>query len=612
MEYTVYLTLFPVAMGILLLTIYSVWKYRNTGVGSSLLWYFIVVFFVLCTNVVELIAETDRWTRFWGLLQIPFIFLIPVPWLAFALHFSGVSQQRIKRIIPPLSIIPLVNLIVIATPLRKPFLYLNMEIVRRSTYSTIDPEYGPWFWISGVYFYALLIFSAILITRFILSGSGIARRQAIWIFLGIYFPLIVNFLYILPLPFMTYKDFTPLAYPLSALFFFIGIYWKQLLEIVPVGRNQVLRDMTMGILILDSKHRLMDFNRKASEVLKLKEESQSKYIRDIPEMKELLRIVNLDHESSFEREIFIEGETRFFDVQVQKINQTNGKQIGLLITLNDVTFRVGLIDEKMRLLIEMQRSKEKLIQAQSHMIQQEKLASIGLISAGISHELKNPLSYIYSNYRMMNLRLKQLEEMDFSLWKEQYLEELQEMAFESMEGLDRMKDVVDNLQIFTHPHSNRENEPYDIHEGLDSALRILRIEEGHEMRLIRQYGHIPALYCHPSELNQVFLNLLKNGLDCANSGEEIPEIGVYTWSEGNCIICEFINNGPPIDTTQGDKIFEPFFTTKDPGKGTGLGLSIAWNIIVKIHQGKLTYRVEEGETVFRIELPLSENRTILS
>ncbi len=297
----------------------------------------------------------------------------------------------------------------------------------------------------------------------------------------------------------------------------------------------------------------------------------------------------------------------------------------------DSLHRVGeLFNNMMHILemknLELEKSNQELKETHSQMLQQEKMASIGQLAAGVAHEINNPMGFITSNLGMfgkyekkisgyLNAITKILEELslDEDHWKrirekrkefkiDYILEDLNNLVEESLDGANRVKEIVKNLKTFARLDEHVSKEA-DINECLESTLKIIWNEIKYKADVVKEYGELPLLKCLPMELNQVFMNILINA---AQAIEKMGTIRIKTWHEKQQIFVTIADTGSGIAKDKISKIFEPFFTTKDVGKGTGLGMSIAYDIIKK-HNGEIYVSSTEGVgTTFTIELPLGQ------
>jgi signal transduction histidine kinase len=259
---------------------------------------------------------------------------------------------------------------------------------------------------------------------------------------------------------------------------------------------------------------------------------------------------------------------------------------------------------------------------QSQLIQSEKMASLGLLTAGIAHELNNPINFVSGN---VNPLQRDMEEI-FSL-VEQYeaqieannLEEVfdrvrelkAEMDYEFLmkeinnllegiqEGADRSSRIVKGLRSFSRLDDEK-FQLYNIHDGIDSTLILLHNKLKNSIKVHKDYGDLREIECFPSKLNQVFMNILTN---CIQAIEDEGEIFIQTVSSDIRVKIIIKDTGTGMSPEVKAHIFEPFYTTKDVGKGTGLGLSITYGIIEQ-HNGNIDVISEPGMgTEFIISLP---------
>ena len=272
--------------------------------------------------------------------------------------------------------------------------------------------------------------------------------------------------------------------------------------------------------------------------------------------------------------------------------------------------------------IELEEAYNQLKITHSQLLHREKMASIGQLSAGVAHEINNPVGFIAGNLRALNKYINKLTEfIDFQseILKSHNLEDalssveekrkklkidyvindLKDLISESLDGSERIKKIVENLKSFSRMDETSYKEA-DINQCMESTINIVWNELKYKATVKKEYGSIPKIKCYPQELNQVFLNLLINA---SQAIEKQGEITVKTWNEENSIFISLSDTGSGITPENTSRIFEPFFTTKDVGKGTGLGLSISYDIIKK-HNGEITVESTPGKgSTFTIKLP---------
>ncbi len=247
-----------------------------------------------------------------------------------------------------------------------------------------------------------------------------------------------------------------------------------------------------------------------------------------------------------------------------------------------------------------ERTRE-LQEAQSQLVQSEKMASLGQLVAGVAHELNNPIGFVHANLTLLQEYLERLlgaarEGRDDPRAREA----IEKLLLRSREGTERVKKIVEDLRTFSRM-DRAALEEVDLHEELERTLSLMtpRLKEG--ISVERDYRADPRIRCHAGQLNQVFLNLLVNACDALGGRGRIR---ISTESDAERVFVHFEDDGPGVPEEIRTRIFDPFFTTKPVGKGTGLGLSISHGIVER-HGGRISVRSRPGSTVFTLELPRS-------
>ena len=279
---------------------------------------------------------------------------------------------------------------------------------------------------------------------------------------------------------------------------------------------------------------------------------------------------------------------------------------------------------------ELNKAMHELKEAETQLVESEKMASLGQLTAGIAHEINNPINFVASNVKPLNRDVKiLLETVDMmeKIVKEQspeqykiianykseidydYLkEEIDQLLSGIGEGASRTAEIVKGLRIFSRLDEDTLKKA-DINEGMESTLVITNNLLNNLIKVNRVYGNIPLIECYPGKLNQVFLNMISNAVYAIKKrfGEnDGGELTIATSSDDSFIYVKIKDNGTAMDENTKKRLFEPFFTTKDVGEGTGLGLSIAYNTINK-HNGLILIESQIGVgTEFTIKLPLSQ------
>ncbi len=264
--------------------------------------------------------------------------------------------------------------------------------------------------------------------------------------------------------------------------------------------------------------------------------------------------------------------------------------------------------------------------AKEHLIQSEKMASLGLLVAGVAHELNNPISYVHSNLDFIDeytLRLAEIiraysdtehstregrrrgdGQMRSACFDETF-QTLQELIKSCQDGAERIKKIVLDLRTFSRSDDTGFIEA-GLLEGLESSLNLLAKQYQDRVTIHRAYDSLPKVECLPGQINQVFMNVLQNAV------QAIPdrgEVWVSAASAEDRVSIAIRDNGVGIAEEHLAKLFDPFFTTKPVGTGTGLGLSISYRIVER-HGGTLRVSSQVGKgTEFVIDLPLRATRT---
>lgn len=291
-----------------------------------------------------------------------------------------------------------------------------------------------------------------------------------------------------------------------------------------------------------------------------------------------------------------------------------------------------LLEDKSRELYiansELTETLDMLRDTQAHLVQSEKMASIGQMAAGVAHEINNPIGFVSSNLDSLKHYAKSLanvieqdgkllaqcrqidslqtlvsacasarDEADLAF----ILEDLDNLINESVEGTHRVKRIVADLKDFSHV-DNPEMVAADLHELIDKTLSVASNELKYKAEVICEYGEVPEITCYGGKICQVVMNLVVNA---AQALQEPGVITIRTGSKSNRVWFEVCDSGCGIPPSILSKIYDPFFTTKPVGEGTGLGLHMVHKI-VEAHHGSVHVKSTEGVgTTFRVTLPVT-------
>jgi PAS domain S-box-containing protein len=340
---------------------------------------------------------------------------------------------------------------------------------------------------------------------------------------------------------------------------------------------------------------------------------------DVPHIFSSLAQLFVEGERTYEYRFRVaSGDYVWMHDNLRLIRDEHGTPVEVIGSLSDITARKQIEQDQLELIARLREAHDQLLQA-------EKMASIGQLAAGIAHEINNPIAFVNSNFGTLQNYVSSLlsvvdscneaatqagpgsalaahiaaigKDADLEFLKE----DLSDLVRESLDGLKRVKDIVQALRDFAHV-GETDWDYADLHAGLDSTLNIVANEIKYKATVEKRYGQLPAVKCLASQLNQVFMNLL------VNAAQAIKERGVITIAtgvDGDWVWVTISDTGCGIPPQNLNRIFEPFFTTKPIGSGTGLGLSMSYSIVKK-HGGRIGVESTPGAGAsFTVCLPMT-------
>jgi PAS domain S-box-containing protein len=344
-----------------------------------------------------------------------------------------------------------------------------------------------------------------------------------------------------------------------------------------------------------------------------------------------------------EEHVTPQGETLYVQIMKSPLWGPDGRPIGIQGIFWDVTEKKRAeerLKEQNVKLQEMARSEhdahDALKAAQSRLVEQEKLASLGHLVAGVAHEINNPLAFVSNNIAVLDRDLRDLLEI-IGLLREieakgesrlvedrDHLQDLTDridldytinniprLIERTREGIRRIERIVKDLRLFARVDEGEWNE-VDLNPGIESSANMVKgYARKKEVSLQLDLGDLPMILCRGAKIHQVVVNLLTNAIDaCVRGGQVL--VRTRTEPEHQGIRIEVQDNGCGIRPEVRERIFDPFFTTKPLGQGTGLGLSISYGII-REHGGTIEVQSKPGEgTHFMIHLPIQPDRPLVA
>lgn len=256
---------------------------------------------------------------------------------------------------------------------------------------------------------------------------------------------------------------------------------------------------------------------------------------------------------------------------------------------------------------ELENTVYQLKNTRDQLIHTEKMASLGVLVAGIAHELNNPIGYIKTSSEALKMLL---EDLNLEIQKiistpneviKELSEDLNQMTTHINSGAEQAAEIVRGLRTFSRMDKEK-IERHNIHDTINNVLLMLHNNYKHKVEITKSFGDIPPIECAPGQINQVIMNLINNAVQAI---EKQGEVLVKTELAEDRILITVKDNGPGIPDEMQTRIFEPFFTTKEPGEGTGLGLSISLGII-QDHNGSINFSSDNNGTTFTVSLPIKQ------
>lgn len=336
-----------------------------------------------------------------------------------------------------------------------------------------------------------------------------------------------------------------------------------------------------------------------------------------------------------------DGSLFWWSASISSVKDDTGKITNFLSVTEDITERKRLTEEIIMKNKELENTLALLKEAQMHLLQEDKMASVGQLSAGIAHEINNPLGFVSSNFNTLRKYVNKLKEYIFEIKELKTLlgsydlpsisneiekinqieaknkinyimEDLEDLYKDTEDGLNRIKKIVVTLKNFAHESSDDTFEEYSLNDGIADTLIIAKNELKYNTVVnTNLLENLPLIKANPSEINQVLLNIIINSSHAikeknSEDPEFFGEINICTWNDVDNVYCSIEDNGTGIPEEYLTKVFNPFFTTKPVGKGTGLGLSISYDIIVNKHKGDIKIKsILKKGTIVKITLPIN-------
>jgi signal transduction histidine kinase len=453
---------------------------------------------------------------------------------------------------------------------------------------------GPLFWGSQAWTIIVDLFALGLCGWAAWHGrTPIERNRPLLVLGAILLPVLAHLAYVgqwLPV------DFTlaPISAGLAVLLFALAIPGHGVLESQPIVRQDLMEHMPEGLVLADAAGVVLDANAAAEEIL-----SRGRaLLRGAPldtifealgagnEGEQLaLRIAALPLVGARLGGELLTASGRTIEVTAGALGSKGSQPAGRFVTLEDRT---------------LQRRNERLLR------ERQKLESVGILVAGVAHEINNPLAFVRSNLAHLRSLAEHVEKLagHRPAGLDTELLEIGTVIDESLEGVLRITRIVNDMLRFSRvPEDTAES--VDVNEVVRAALRLAALDRNHSVAVEERLADaLPTIRGSSNRLVQVLLNLLLNA-NQALAGRPDARVVAESAREEHSVIVRVRDNGPGVPEQHRDRVFDPFFTTRAPGEGTGLGLSIAFDI-VREHGGELELECEPaGGACFTIRLPVA-------
>jgi PAS domain S-box-containing protein len=446
---------------------------------------------------------------------------------------------------------------------------------------------GPGFWAFQLWSYAYMLTGLSFAIQGVRPSAAPGDRRRMGLILAAsLFPLLAHTL--------TLIEWLPLDYPVtpgamgvSAILIVVAIDRFGLLEAPPLVQRDVIEELHDGLLLADADGAVIDVNRAGERLLGeprdvLRGRGLSDVLRGLARPDEAGAIGERWRDAGgFEAELRT-GDGRRLEVRSGAVRAFAQQPAGRFLMIRDRTE---------------ERYRERLLQ------QRQRLESVGVLAAGVAHEVNNPLAFVRANLAHLEQLAGQLPKLSAAEGREASPEllEMGEVVAESVQGLDRIARIVESLLRFARPPVE-ELRAVSLSHVAEHALRFASLHRGAPLRVETDLApDLPPIEGSEDRLVQVVLNLLLNARQ-ALLGRSDGWIRVETTTEGRSVVLRVRDNGPGVPAAIRERIFDPFFTTRAPGEGTGLGLAIAYDI-VREHEGQLELEPQAGPgTCFALRL----------
>jgi PAS domain S-box-containing protein len=343
MQYTLFMTLAPLAALTLFVVIFYTWRRRSAPGAVALLWLLVDVTGWLVLSVLQLADPTKAGPLFWAKVAYPFITFVPVAWLVFVFRHTGRDQWFKPVRLALLTIVPIITSCLALTNDLHHLLWATYTFITVNPWLAMSVTYGPWFPIHATYSYTLILLGAFIIGVEYFRAGKLYRQQTVWLILGAVGPIVFNVVYVFRLIRGFTQDYSPIGFALAGLAFAIGMFRYRLFDLKPMARDVLVESMSDGMVVLDEQDRVVDLNQAAEDILGLS--IATTIGRPVSQVfspwQDLGDRFGDKREAQAEISLERGGINRYYDLRISPLTNPQGHFSGRLIVLREITQRKG-------------------------------------------------------------------------------------------------------------------------------------------------------------------------------------------------------------------------------------------------------------------------------
>jgi PAS domain S-box-containing protein len=578
--YDFYQAAMILALIISVITIILTWSRRDIYGAKAMIISLSAIFVWTLGFFLENRSETLQQQLFFNNIGYLGAMILPPAWVAFSINYSNNTRElwgfNWKMVL--LCIIPFVVTILIWTNDYHHLMWSNEHLGTSGPFLVTIKTYGPGFWVAFIYNYCTIFIGSVILLWRLFIGKRIYRSQSIAVIIGVLLPWIWNAIYVFQIVPMPRKDLTPVMFSVTCIAVVVSLLRFHLFTIVPFAHKSVIDHLSDGVLVFNSRNRVVDANPSVLNMLRLNESIVGKKLDDIMSVSPVFK--DMAPAVYGQKEVNLPGEKRSYELETVPMYDDDKKQVGWLAILHDITERKRAVEQahEAEALKKLDRLRTELL-------------------ANVSHELRTPLASI-KGFASTLLRTD-------TKWSEDEQRDFLKTIDEEADHLNRIiGDILDMSRIDTGA--------LKLNPGFHNILEIMESVRGRFTQVtathnlvIKTPAWLPPLYVDNTRIAQVLSNLVDNAMKYSLEGSEVI---IEAKLAGDDIVISVEDSGIGIAPEALPKLFDRFYqvdrVVRGKKGGTGLGLSICRGI-VQAHGGKIWVESEVGKgSKFSFSLPV--------